>query len=254
MTDDDRIRRAKLARQEARETINEQARTVTDIDEKAIQIFRVNIVLAGILVSGLSIAVQSSNASTTSLLNPFTKFGAVLLFVATVLSSITYTSTNQQIGVSSDDITHRILNMDYDYDLVELGLAEEYSDWIASNYESNVQNALLFTVTLLTTVMAICYFFLGAVEIYRESLPWYTNVGAAVLFVIVAKLGGLLGQLNRWVRATNPRKRVCQWLAAWEDQLSDSTSDTNGDSDTDAESDDVEQKEKVSSDNTSQSS
>jgi hypothetical protein len=236
MADDDRIRRAELARQEARETISEQAKTVTDIDEKAIQIFRVNIVLAGILVSGISIAVQSSNASTTALLNPFTKFGAVLLFGATVLASITYTSTNQRIGVSSDDITRRILNTDYDYDLIERGLAEEYSNWIATNYKSNIQNALLFTLTLLTTVMSICYFFLGAVEIYRASLPWYTNVGAGVLFLIVAKLSGLWGQLNRWHRITDPHKRFSRWLGAWNERLRDNASERNGDDKADIES------------------
>lgn len=223
MADDDRIRRAELAREEARETINEQATTLADIDEKAIQIFRVNVVLAGIIVSGISIAVQSNATSTTALLNPFTKFGAVLLFAATILSSITYTSTNQQIGVSPDDITERILNTDYGYELIEEGLAEEYGNWIATNYQSNIQNALRFTLTLLTTVMAICYFFVGAVHFYRESLPWYTNVGALVLFIGIAKLSGLRGQFNRWCRVTKPRKRFYGWLNAWKTQISYST-------------------------------
>lgn len=212
MSDEDRVRRAKLAREEARETIKEQAATLSDIDEKAMQIFRANVVLAGILVSGISIAVQSNDASTTAILNPFTKFGAVLLFTATVLSSVTYTSTSEEIGVSSDDITENILNRDYDYHLVEEGLAEEYSAWVAANYRSNVQNALLFTLTLLTTVMAICYFFVGAIEIYRDSLPWYTNIGLTGVFLIVAKMSGLRGQLQRWYRETSPEDRFLNWF------------------------------------------
>ncbi|WP_135825378.1 hypothetical protein [Halorussus ruber] len=212
MSDDDRLKRAKLAREEARETLSEQAATLSDIDEKAMQIFRANVVLTGIIVSGVSIAVQANEADTTAILNPFTKFGAVLLFTATVLASATYTSTSEEIGVSSDDITENILNRDYKYTLVEEGLAEEYSSWISQNYRSNVQNALLFTLTLLATVMAICYFFLGAIEIYRNSLPWYTNLGVGVVFAVIVKISGLRGQLKRWYRETNPQKRFLGWL------------------------------------------
>lgn len=215
----DRIRRAELARKEARETITEQSKTLTDIDEKAIQIFRANVVLAGIIVSGLSIAVNSESPSTTAFLNPFTKFGAVLLFLATILASVTYTSTNEAIGVNPEDITERILEHRFDYDLVEEALAEEYSRWIAKNYRSNVQNALLFSLTLVTTVMAICYFFIGAVEIYRSSLPWYTNVGSLALFGFVAKLSGLWGQLDRWATETNPRDRFEAWCRRWWSRL-----------------------------------
>ena len=212
MSDDDRIKKAKLAREEARETLREQSATLSDIDEKAMQIFRVNVVLSGIIVSGVSITVQANDTATTAILNPFTKFGSVLLFVATVLSSATYTSTSEEIGVSSDDITGNILNEKYEYTLIEESLAEEYSSWISQNYRSNVQNALLFTTTLLATVMAICYFFLGAIEIYRDSLPWYTNVGAVAVFFVISKISGLKGQLERWRRETNPRKRFLGWL------------------------------------------
>lgn len=218
MEDEERIRRAQLARKEARETIEEQSETLSDIDEKAIQIFRANVVLAGIIVSGISIAVKSDGPA-TALLNPFTKFGAVLLFTATILASVTYTSTSEEIGVSADDITKRILNERYDYDLVEEGLAEEYSTWIATNYRANAQNALLFTMTLITTVMAICYFFIGAIEIYRNTLPWYTNSGAMGLFGVVAKFSGLWGQLERWYQITNPQERFHSWVGARKDRL-----------------------------------
>lgn len=212
MAEEDRIRRAKLVREEARETISEQSATLSDIDEKAIQIFRVNIVLTGVLVSGISITVRSSDAATAALINPFAEFGGVLLFLATVLAAVTYTSTSEEIGVNAKDITNRILNDDFDYDLVQLGLAEAYSVWIANNYRVNARNALLFTLTLLTTIMAICYLFIGAIEIYAPGLPWYTNVGAITLFAVVTKLSGLRGQLQRWWYLTSPQKRFCNWL------------------------------------------
>lgn len=215
MAEEDRVRRAKLVREEARETISEQSATLSDIDEKAIQIFRVNVVLAGVLVSGLSITVQSSNATTAGLVNPFTKFGSVLLFTATVLAAVTYTSTNEEIGVSAEDVTNRILDDEFDYDLVQLGLAEAYGVWIANNYRINARNALLFTLTLLTTIMAICYLFIGAIEVYNPGLPWYTNAGALVLFAVVAKLSKLRIQFERWWHLTSPQKRFSNWLLGW---------------------------------------
>lgn len=215
MVEEDRIRRAELGREEGRKTLNEQSATLSDIDEKAIQIFRVNVVLTGVLVSGLSITVQSNNATTASLVNSYTEFGGVLLFAATVLATVTYTSTNEEIGVNAADIKNRILNDEFDYDLVQLGLAEEYSAWIANNYQVNARNALLFTLTLLSTIMAICYFFLGAVEIYTDGLPWYSNVGAIALFAIVAKLSRLRVQFEQWWRLANPDEQFYDWLRHW---------------------------------------
>lgn len=219
MVEEDRIRRAELVRKEGRETISEQSATLSDIDEKAIQIFRVNVVLAGVLVSALSITVESSNATTAALVNPFTKFGSVLLLAATVLASVTYTSTNEKIGVNAADITNRILNDEFDYDLVQLGLAEEYGVWIANNYRVNARNALLITLTLVTTIMAICYLFVGAIEVYATELPWYTNLGGVALFVVVAKLSGLWGQLERWWYLTDSQKRFREWLFDWREYL-----------------------------------
>lgn len=241
MAKKDRVRRAQLAREEARETIDEQSQTLSDIDEKAMQIFRANVVLAGIIVSGISIAVNSDSATTTALLNPFTKFGAALLFTATVFAAITYTSTTEEIGVNADDITERILNDRFDYDLIEEALAEEYSVWIASNYRANTQNVLLFTVTLVATVMAIYYFFIGAIEIYRDPSPIYTNVGAVGLFLIVSKVSKFWEQLNRWRRRTNPRKRFHNWITTWKDRLvpdDGATAENDGDDEYDNDIDD----------------
>lgn len=244
MDEDERIRRAKLARKEARETIDKQSATLSDIDEKAIQIFRANVVLAGIIVSGISIAVRTEGPP-ADFLNPFTKFGAILLFLATIFASVTYTSTNEEIGVNPDDVTERILNERFDYDLVEEGLAEEYSQWIADNYRANAQNALSFTMALLTTAMAICYFFMGAIEIYRDTLPWYANFASFVLFLGIAKFSGLWGQLKRWYRVTDPKKRFHNWLSGWSNRLSrsdrtteeENTEPGEGNSGTDGEGD-----------------
>lgn len=218
---DDRIRRAQLARAEARMTIDEQTAKLSDINEKAMQVFRVHIVLTGILVSGISISVRLKTATASAVLNPFTELGVVLLFTSIVLSALTYTSTHGEIGVSPDDVTERILEEQFDYDLVEEGLAEAYSTWIGENYRANTRNALLFTLTLLATVMAICYLFLGAVEVYSTSLPWYANLFSLTLLAVVGKSSGLPGQLRRWQNLTNSRVRFRSWTRSLRTTISD---------------------------------
>lgn len=211
---ENRVRRAQLARAEARMTIDEQTAKLSGINEKAIQIFRVHVVLTGILVSSISISVRLQTATASAVLNPFTEFGVGLLFISIVLSALTYTSTHGEIGVSPDDVTERILEERFDYDLVEEGLAEAYSAWIGENYRANTQNALLFTLTLLATVMAICYLFFGAIEVYSTSLPWYANLLSLTLLAVVGKSSGLPGQLRRWQRLATPRQRFRAWFKA----------------------------------------
>lgn len=211
----DRIRRAQLARAEARETIDEQTAKLSDIDEKAMQVFRVNIVVIGILVSGISISVRLNPATTSALSNPFTEFGVVLLFASTVLASVTYTSTRGEIGVSPDDVTERILQQRFDYDLIEEGLAEAYSAWIRENHRANTGNAFLFTLTLLATIMGIAYLFLGVIDVYSSSLPWYANLWSLALLAIAGRLSGLRGQFRRWRDVTNPRARFRSWVRLW---------------------------------------
>lgn len=214
---DDRIQRAKLAREEARETIDEQTAKLSEINERAIQVFRLNVVLIGVLVSIISISIQSKTATAFALSNSFTGFGVGLLFASIILAAMTYTSTRGEIGVNRDDVTDRILESQFDYDLVEEGLAEAYGTWIWENYRVNTGNALLLTLTLLTTVLGICYLFLGTVEAYSASLPWYTNLWSIALFVIVGKASGLLGQLRRWWSLTDFENKIRSWITTVEE-------------------------------------
>ncbi|WP_276300331.1 hypothetical protein [Halorussus lipolyticus] len=211
MSNEDRVRRAQLARTEARETIAEQTAKLSDINEKAVQIFRLNIVVVGILISGISLSIRSEVVTASALSNPFIEFGVGLLFSSIVFASVTYTSTRGEIGVNPDDVTDRILEDRFDYDLVEEGLAEAYATWIQENYRANTKNALLFTLTLLTTVTGICYLLLGAVEVYTAPLPWHTNLWGLTLFVLLGKLSGLPGQLRRWRKMANPENSIRSW-------------------------------------------
>ncbi|WP_276301972.1 hypothetical protein [Halorussus lipolyticus] len=215
---EERVARAQLAREEARETISEQTSTLSDIDEKAIQVFRINIVVASILVTGLSIAVSSKNLSSKTLITPYTTTGGLLLFTSIVLSATTYTSTAEKIGITRESIAEGILNQQYDYDLVEEEIALKYGQMIHYNFRKNASNALLFTLTLLTAVGAICYLALGVIGIYNSDVVTpFTNALVLIFFALFGKFSGLYGTLRRWWKLTDPPDRLKKWLSKWKD-------------------------------------
>jgi len=217
---EERVVRARLARKEARQTIDEQTATLSDIDEKAIQIFRISLVVASILVTGLSIAVSAENVSATTLITPYTTVGSILLFTAIILSSVTYTSTSERIGIAKSAIEESILNQEYDYDLVEEEVALQYGHMIRYNYKKNASNALLFTLTLFVAVGAICYLALGIVEIYDTDIIHPSiNVLIFAFFLLFGKISGLYGTTYRWWQLTDPSKRFWTWVSEWKDRI-----------------------------------
>lgn len=217
---EERVARARLARQEARETVTEQTSTLSDIDEKAIQIFRINTVIASILVTGVSIAVSSDSATYTDLITGYTTTGALFLFTSILLAAITYTATAERIGINAETIGESILNQQYDYDLVEEEIALEYGKMIQKNYEKNASNVLLFTLTLITTVAAVCYLAIGLVDIYSASgVSPAINLVVVIFFVVFGKLSGLYGTTVRWWKLTDPDERLQAWIADWMEKL-----------------------------------
>lgn len=223
---EERVARARLAREEARQTIDEQTATLSDIDEKAIQIFRINFVIASILVTGLSIAVSSSSSSVDELVTPYTTTGAVLLFGSMILAATTYTSTSERIGIAKEAIEENILNQRYDYDLVEEEIALQYGRMIRYNFERNASNALLFTLTLVVAVGAICYLAIGIVEIYDSKMVQpSTNLFVIVSFILFGRISGLYGTAYRWWNLTNPVARAKKWLLNWKRTIANSSND-----------------------------
>lgn len=217
---EERIARAQLAREEARQTIDEQTATLSDIDEKSIQIFRINLIVASILVTGLSIAISSDSLSSGALLTPYTTIGGTLLLISTILSATTYTSTAEKIGIAKEAIDNNILNQKYDYDLVEEEIALKYGQMIRYNFKKNASNALLFTLTLIAAVASIVYLTIGIVEIYNpKTIKPSINLIVFGFFVLFGKTSGLYGTTHRWWKMTDPAKRIKIWLLNWKNAI-----------------------------------
>ncbi|WP_136686905.1 hypothetical protein [Halorhabdus amylolytica] len=104
-------------REEARETVDAQRDTLDDIDTKASRILRLNIALIGILVSVLSIGTQlGSDSAGFSGIDPFvnvyTGFGVGSLILSTTFAALTYTASELDVGISSENLTE-LLKADF---------------------------------------------------------------------------------------------------------------------------------------------
>jgi len=213
--EEERVARAKLAQEQARETISEQVATISDLDDKAVKIFRINLVIFGLLATAISIAANADSFSYAIIDNIYTKVGVASLFLSTLFALLTYTSTSTEIGVN-DNAIREILDDSYEYDIIEETIAIRYGEMIRTNYKKNASNVLLFTYTLYTEVVAIVYLAIAFIDIYDSSpVPTYVNALVIIFLLIFGKLSGLYGTTDRWWEETKPASRFKNWVAGW---------------------------------------
>jgi hypothetical protein len=63
---DEPVNIVEISRQEAQRTLDNQFRMLSDIDDKAARLLRINLILLGIILTGISIAADSSTGSGTN--------------------------------------------------------------------------------------------------------------------------------------------------------------------------------------------
>lgn len=141
--DDSDIELLAITREEAHRTVENQVRTLNDIDSKAARLLRINLVLLSILLTGLSLTIDPANSSTMTasldrVRNTYTVAGLVLLLLSTGVAGVTYTASHLKIGMSPDDL-RSILDNDYSDRRNVEGLVESYASWIEQNYVVNAK-------------------------------------------------------------------------------------------------------------------
>lgn len=189
-------------RKEARETVDAQRETLTDIDTKASKILRLNIVLIGILISVLSIAIQIGPDSESGLenvepfVNVFTVVGIGALVLSTAFAAMTYTASELDVGVSSENLTG-LLRADFQREEVEELLIKNYIVRINFNRSTNLRNIPLIQLTIVLIVSSIVSFALGLYHGVAGSVPIQLWLPSVVLLGTVVWVSGLPTQARR---------------------------------------------------------
>jgi hypothetical protein len=192
-------------REEARETVDAQQETLNDIDTKASRILRLNVVLIGALISVLSIATrtgsdsESGNVGVEPFVNVYTEVGVGALVLSTAFAAMTYTASELDVGVSSENLAD-LLRADFTADETEELLVKNYVTRINFNRSTNVRNIPLIQLTIIFVVSAIVSFVLGVYQGVVGSVPPWLLVPAVGLVVGVVVVSGLVTQIRRAVR------------------------------------------------------
>ena len=150
-----------VTREETRATFEYQVQRLREIDAKAIEILKANLLLIGILVTAGSILIQTE-FDAGAFLNVFTGFGALLLFVSTGLAGVTYTSSNLRGGLDANDIERAVSQHRTESDeAFEKRLLRSYGRWIEYNAQVTAVNDMLASATVLLVIASFAYVVVG---------------------------------------------------------------------------------------------
>ncbi|WP_226038852.1 hypothetical protein [Natrinema sp. DC36] len=176
-----------LAREELRTTFEYQVERVQEIDEKAIEILKANLLLIGLVVTGGSIVVQT-DIDVAAFVNPFTIASALLLLGSTGLAGVTYTASNLRGGIDGDAVETALATAraeSADADRFEVRLLRSYGRWIEYNARVTAVNDMFATITVLMVIAAFVYVVAG---IGVGALGPSTLVSAVVFLALTAAL------------------------------------------------------------------
>jgi len=155
--DSDTVSTSEITRDELRTTFEYQVQRLGEIDSKAIEILKANLLLIGLVVTGGSVLIQTELPVGT-FVNLFTVSGGLLLLVSTGLAAVTYTASNLRGGLDSEAVEAAV---DADSDEFETQLLRSYAQWIEYNARVTAVNDLLATITVLLVFVAFVYVIAG---------------------------------------------------------------------------------------------
>lgn len=192
-------------RSEAQKTVTAQIETINDIDTKASQILRLNILLVGVIVSVLSIATQSGAdralyvTEMSSFANVYMGLGFASLVLSTAFAAMTYGTSELDTGIDVENIEN-FLEVDFSEEEVEELLLKNYASRINFNRSTNIRNLPLITATLNLVVAGVVFFSLGIYDATIGTVPRWLDLSAAVLLFVVLWRSALPVQSYRAIR------------------------------------------------------
>ncbi|WP_339102796.1 hypothetical protein [Haloterrigena salinisoli] len=151
-----------VAREELQRTFDYQVERFQEIDAKAIEILKANLLLIGLVVTGGSIVFQT-DIHVMAFVNLFTIAGGVLLLVSTGLAGVTYTASNLRGGIDTDAVEVGLASARVAPEAraetapFEERLLRSYGRWIEYNARVTAVNDMFATITVLMVIAALVY-------------------------------------------------------------------------------------------------
>lgn len=183
---------------EARETVEQQILALTDIDTKAIKILRVNVMVLGVLLSGLTFGAGSNSVVVSDFWNAYFGVGFVSLLVSSTTAALTYRATDFRVGLDSKNV-QRVLEDDLRDEELLRALTRSYARWIDYNVGANVRNAPWITSTVLALVVALVYFSLAVYQTVVANVSPVLLVTTNFVLIGVVYLSGFPTLVKQYV-------------------------------------------------------
>jgi len=188
---------------EARRTLNHQVSWIRQIDQKAIQILRSNILLIGLSLTALSIFVRTDDVNLAPYINVLSVSGVAALLGSTFFAGVTYVSSRFKGGLHVDDIQETCEN-EYPPRKFFDELSRGYEEWIGYNDLVIKFNAWLCTITILLAIDAVILMSfgiaVGASGLDGSRLSYIMLIGLVVLLIFanfcVFKITWIIGILD----------------------------------------------------------
>lgn len=148
---DDRMRSVYL---EARSVVDAQNETMSDIDTKAMQTVRFDVLLVGVLLTAAQIAGTSTVAG-AEVFNPALLFVAVLsLLASVVLGVVTYNESDLYVGLDGRYV-ETLARDDIGEERWDRHVVRTFAGMIAENGEEIAWNSWLLTLTQSALVVGV---------------------------------------------------------------------------------------------------
>lgn len=139
---------------EAKTSIDNQIEKIHQEEKKASSITRLNLLLIGVLVSGVSLGIHTEGLLIDQLLNTHLVLGVVFLVLSTVGASMAYISTEFTTGISDEGV-HDVLADRPDESEYLRDLARYYETWLDKNHKAHRLNTYLITWSMIFSIWGL---------------------------------------------------------------------------------------------------
>lgn len=192
-TDDRQAGALRIARREARETLDGQLETLREIETKAARLLQFTTALLGVAVSALALAGDVPGAAVAA--GPYTAVGVAALAAATLLAGVTYTASTRVVGADADAVRAAVDVASAD--AYRRRVVTGYAEWIRFNEAANRRVAPLVTLTTLAVVAGALALGLGLLRAVAGALPLAVPAVALLAMAGATYASGLARQLRR---------------------------------------------------------